>query len=349
MKNPYLFVLGVQRSGTTLLQHILDSHPRLAVMQEAGWFGTWYEEKTGITPQGFVTADLIPSVLRTSKNIDLGLSAGQLLEMIGTGDQVLYSDFVSAIFDRYGAARGKLLVGSKNPDYLRHLNTLDSLWPQARFVHIIRDGRDVCLCASDRWKDKPGFQGFPFFLYESPDRIFDHWKEDPVITTALWWERNVKLGRELGRALGPERYYELRYEALVSNPEAECIALCDFLGVPFDDAMLRHQENFRPRRGPGGAILHARVGLPITSGLRDWRTEMSAGELDRFEAASGTFLDQLNYARGVDRPRLEHSEEAIRIRSLLHELVLKPIPSKGSRSQVRTTPKESLCESCSKA
>ena len=298
-----------------MLQHILDSHPQIAIMPEAGWFGTWYEQGIGVTPEGFATADLIPSLLRTCKNVDLGMSAEDLLAMLG-GAQTLYSDFISAIFDRYGAARGKPLAGSKNPDYLRRLPTLHRLWPQAKFVHIIRDGRDVCLCASDRWKDKPGFQGFPFFLYESPDRIFDDWQQDPVTTAALWWERNVRLGRAFGRALGPAMYYEMRYEALVTRPREECVALCGFLGLPFDGAMLRHQENFKPRRGPGGAILHARVGLPITSGLRNWRTEMTPAELGRFEAAVGPLLDELGYARGIGQPRAEDLDEAGRIREL---------------------------------
>ena len=324
MKNPFLFVLGCQRSGTTLLQHILDSHPATAIMQEAGWFGTWYEHKIGMTPEGFATGELIPNLLRTSKNIDLGVNEAELLKLAGNGRPVRYQDFISAVFDRFGLARKKHLVGSKNPDYLRHLNTLHQLWPQAKYVHIIRDGRDVCLCASDRWKNS-GVPGFPFLLYEKPDRVFDHWKEDPVITTALWWEWNVRLGRDFGRSLGPQMYYELRYEDLVTRPREECVALCDFLGIPFDDAMLRHQENFRPRRGPGGAVLHARVGLPITPGLRDWRKEMPAEELGRFEAAAGSFLEELSYPRGAEQPRTDHLAEAVRIRGLFEEVAAAPM------------------------
>ena len=323
MKNPFLFILGCQRSGTTLLQHILDSHPATAIMQEGGWFGTWYEDKIGVTPEGFATADLIPNILRTSKNIDLGVNSTELLAMTGNGQPVRYEAFISTLFDRFGAVRKKPLVGSKNPDYLRHLSTLHKLWPKAKFVHIIRDGRDVCLCASARWKDT-GFQGFPFLLYEKPDRIFDHWKEDPVITTALWWEWNVALGRDFGRSLGPKMYYELRYEDLVTRPRDECIALCNFIEIPFDEALLRHQENFRPRKGPNGAILHARVGLPITSGLRNWRTEMPPEELGRFEAAAGTFLEKLSYPRSAVQLRKDHLAEAARIRALFEAVAAKP-------------------------
>ena len=224
-------------------------------------------------------------------------------------------------FSSFGAARKKRLVGSKNPDYLRHLNTLHELWPRAKYVHIIRDGRDVCLCAGDRWK-KTGASVFPFLLYEKPDRVFDHWKEDPVITTALWWEWNVGMGREFGRSLGPAMYYEMRYEDLVSRPRETCVALCEFLEIAFDEAMMRHEENFRPRKGPNGANLHARVALPITSGLRDWRTEMPADELGRFEAAAGAFLDELSYPRGAERSSASHVAEASRIRALFEEVAV---------------------------
>lgn len=329
MKNPFLFVLGCQRSGTTLLQHILDSHPQTAIMQEAGWFGTWYELGIGMTPGGYVTADLIRNLLRTCKNIDLGVTAPELLEMIERGQPYHYRDFVSAIFDRFGAARGKLLAGSKNPDYLRHLPTLHQLWPLAKFVHIIRDGRDVCLCASERWKGTIGFQGFPFFLYETPDRIFDDWKEDPVMTSAIWWEWTVGLGRGFGRWLGSDIYYEMRYEDLVTCPREECIALCEFLGLSFHEAMLRHQENFQPRVGPGGKILHARVGLPITAGLRNWRTEMTSAELGRFEAAAGPFLDELRYERGVQHTQAKDRDEAARIRQLFDRVASTPPAAAG--------------------
>jgi len=333
MRNPFLFVLGCQRSGTTLLQHILDSHPDIAVMQEAGWFGTWYEQGMGVTSQGFATADLIPRLMRTSKNVDLGVTAEDLLKILEGKENLFYTDFISALFDRFGASRGKSLAGTKNPDYLRHLPTLNQLWPDAKFIQIIRDGRDVCLCASDRWKDKSGFQGFPFLLYESPDRVFDGWKEDPVITTALWWEKNVRLGMEFGSTLGPGKYYEMRYEALVTQPYEKCLGLCEFLGVKFDSAMLKHEKNFKPREGPGGKILHARVGLPITSGLRDWRTEMTQSELERFEAAGGQLLEELNYRRGVERPKAEDLDEADRIRALFESVLSKAPETAGLSGQ----------------
>jgi hypothetical protein len=326
MKNPFVFFVGCQRSGTTLLQHMVDSHPQIAVMPEGGWFGTWFEHGNGITPDGFVTQEIVPLLQRTHKNIDLGATTLELYAMVEPEGQVLYSDFVSDLFCRVGRKRGKALVGSKNPDYLRHLPTLRRLWPQAKFVHIIRDGRDVCLSARERWTAKANFRGFPFFLYEKPDRIFDDWTEDPVATTALWWEWTVRLGREFGAALPSGMYHEMRYETLVAQPGASSAALCAFLGIPFHEAMLRHQENFKPRRGGNGTILHANVGRPVTAGLRDWRSQMAREELERFEAVAGPLLDELGYERAIDPPDATALRDAARIRRAFEQLTQSAAP-----------------------
>jgi len=324
MKNPFMFMVGCQRSGTTLLQHMLNSHPEIAVMPEGGWFGTWYEMRLGVSHEGFAKRELVSRVLRTHKNIELGATPEELEAMVEPEGEVRYADFVSNLFDRCGKARGKALVGSKNPDYLRRLPTMHRLWPQAKFVHIIRDGRDVCLSVSTRWRNKPDFRGFPFFLYEEPDRIFDGWTKDPVASAALWWEWTVRLGRDFGASLPAGMYHELRYESLVADPEAESRAICTFLGIPFHDAMLRHEETFTPRRAKDGSIMHANVGKPVTAGLRDWRNQMDPAELDRFEAMSGSFLEELGYERAVPRPKPESLQEAAQISATFRSLVSPP-------------------------
>src|SRR5262249_58739314 len=118
-------------------------------------------------------------------------------------------------------SRGKGFVGSLSPGYVRRIRVLHGLWPSAKFIHLIRDGRDVCLSALS--SPVPAFVGRSSL-----------WAEDGVSAAALWWERDVRLGRRSGRKLGPELYHEVRYEALVASPEAECAQLCAFLGVPHE-------------------------------------------------------------------------------------------------------------------
>ncbi len=307
MANPYVFIVGCPRSGTTLLQRIADSHPQMVVTHESKWFDKrwiveWLDERRGLTPEGFVTPELISRMVEHPRFSRLEIGREELFELQGTGQAVSYPNFVTRIFDRYGQRKGKALVGNKTPVYVRRIHTLHKLWPQARFVHLIRDGRDVCLSVM-HWPKGPIVKG-----------SFVTSKDDPISTAALWWELNVRLGRQAGKSLGPELYYEIRYESLVGNPEEECAALCAFLGVPYDAAMLRFQES-RPKTKPGRVAKHA--WLPITPGLRDWGCQMTPDDVERFEAAAGELLDELGYPRAVPRPRPESLETAAKIRDLL--------------------------------
>jgi hypothetical protein len=173
---------------------------------------------------------------------------------------------------------------------VRNVRVLHTLWPNARFIHIIRDGRDVCLSVMT-WSKADRATGF-----------FRTWAEDPVSTAALWWMCNVRHGREEGEPLGQHLYHEICYESLVTDPAKECAKLCAFLGVPYDDAMPRYHEH-RPTVAPGLEADHA--WLPLTPGVRDWRSQMPAEDVERFEAAAGDLLDDLRYDRAAPNPRPE--------------------------------------------
>jgi hypothetical protein len=101
----------------------------------------------------------------------------------------------------------------------------------------------------------------------------------------------VRTCREGGNALGPDLYYEMRYESLVSKPAEECKKLCEFLGISYDEAMLCFNEG-RERPKPGRSA--KRAWLRVTPGLRDWRSGMSAEDVERFEAAAGDLLNELD-------------------------------------------------------
>jgi Sulfotransferase family len=282
--NPVAFLVGCARSGTTLLHRLADAHPRLAIVHETMWIPRIYERRAGLTLDGRVTPALLPRLLEHRRFAQMGIDRDELERLANGG--MPYASFVSALFDRYGAARGKPLVGDKSPGYVRSIPVLHHLFPSAKYVHLIRDGRDVCLSALS-WK--------------KADRVFrelDTWPHEPVTTAALWWERSVRLGREAGRALPAGLYHEVRYEALVADPGRECRNLCAFLGIEFDAAMLRFHEG-RTRSAPD--LSTKRRWLPPTAGLRDWRSEMDRHDLDRFEATAGALLGELGYERGARR------------------------------------------------
>jgi hypothetical protein len=178
---------------------------------------------------------------------------------------------------------------------VRSIPSLHGLWPEAKFVHLIRDGRDVFLSMKN-WKR----------VYRSVGR-FAAWTRDPLSTSALWWKWDVERGHEAASLLGPDLYHELRYERLVSEPAQELAKLCAFLGLPYDEAMLGFHEG-RTKTRPG--LDAKKAWLPITPGLRDWRTEMAAADVENFEAAVGGFLDDLGYERAFPNPSSEAMERA---------------------------------------
>jgi hypothetical protein len=253
---------------------------------------------------GNVTPDLLSRLFEYRRFQRLGLPRKEVELLLDGEAPISYPRFVSGIFDLYGRSRGKPLVGDKSPGYVRQVARLHALWPEARFVHLIRDGRDIWLSVAG-WKKADRSVG-----------RFATWTEDPVATTALWWERNIRLGREAGASLGPSLYHEVRYEDLVENPARVCRALCAFLGLPFDEAMLRFHEG-RTRSEPG--LKSKRAWLPPVPGLRDWRAQMPADDVERFEAMSGDLLAELGYSRARPRLPAAASEHAARIRSAFTE------------------------------
>jgi hypothetical protein len=306
-RNPYHFIVGCQRSGTTLLGRMVDANPHVAIIHETRWIASWFEDRGGLTPEGYVTRELIPLLLDHPRFAKLQIDREDLEGLLVTGDPVLYRDFITGIFDLYGNKHGKDLVGDKSPRYVRFILTLHQLWPHAKFAHILRDGRDVWLPATD-WRSGGELRRRIIPLHEYP-----------VTTTAVWWDWRVRTGREDGNALGPDLYYEVCYESLVSKPTEECEKLCGFLGIPYDEAMLRSHEG-RERPKPDRSVKRAWLG--VTSGLRDWRSEMSAEDVERFEAAAGDLLEELGYPRGASYPNLEASRTASLVRTLFNQELL---------------------------
>ena len=281
--NPYLFVVGAARSGTTLLQRMLDAHPLLAVVNETYWLPRKYWERAELTQDEAVTPALFPLLLDSPKLERMGFGETDLRRIAGDGAPIRYVDFVRRLFDEYAARQGKQPVGDKTPGYVRRMAWLHELWPEARLVHIIRDPRDVCLSMVD-WRGGERTAG-----------QFGTWQLDRVVSSALYWRYSVAMGRETGVALGAQVYFEARYEDLVTSTESELGRLCEFLGIQFDAAMQNyHVGRARPKPGRSSkAQWH-----PPTTGLRDWTTQLAAHAIAAIEVAVGELLGELGYPPG---------------------------------------------------
>jgi hypothetical protein len=305
-----------------LLRRIVDAHPEIAIPPETHWVPRFYKQRRGVTERGTVTQDFVSHLVRYRRFPRFGIAEEKLRKLVENHDPVSYADFVSGFYDLIGETRGKRLVGDKTGEYARALPTLHALWPSARFVHLIRDGRDVALSVLS-WKSNPGASRFPT------------WDDDPVMTTALWWSRNVQLAREAAAALPRGLYKEISYEALVTRPVEQCANLCAFLDVPYDEAMLRFHEG-RTRSEPGLSTKQA--WLPITPSLRNWREQMASEHAERFEAVAGELLEELGYERAFPHPRVELRARAGEFRDRLAaelEVRRRPVPAPWSRAPSR--------------
>src|ERR687896_1092550 len=116
-ENPYVFIVGHPRSGTTLLRRMVDAHPAIAITPETHWILRYFESRTGITPDGFITPELIPALIAHKKFPHLQISQKELENLVTSREQVPYSSFNTRIFDLYGERQGKRLVGDKCPAY----------------------------------------------------------------------------------------------------------------------------------------------------------------------------------------------------------------------------------------
>lgn len=277
---PFPFIVGCGRSGTTLVRALLDSHPELAIPGES-YFPVWLErnrpqyERRGFDVQRFVD-DLVRDPWFRLWNIPEDVVRSGYREY----DPDSFADAIRVAYRVYAASQGKTRFGDKTPTFVRHIPVLADLFPDAVFVHVVRDGRDVALS-----------------LLEA------EWGPRTVGGAALQWRWLVRLGRQAGARLGPERYLEVRYEDVIEAPEREVQRLCRFAGLDFHEATLRYFE-----RAP--ALLaglpdpeeHQHLRLPPTKGLRNWRSQMSPADAALFEFLAGDLLEQSGYECETGRP-----------------------------------------------
>lgn len=270
------FLVGSYRSGTTLMRLMLDSHPDIAIPHESYFIPQLWEHRLNRDAAGGPWVDgFLDELLshRWFRRWELPEPAvrGALAEAAPT----TYADAVRAVYAAYAVSRGKSRYGDKTPKYVIKMPLLARLFPEARFVHIIRDGRDVALSLLDVSFGPRTVEG-----------------------AALLWRRMVMQGRRDGRRLDG-RYVEVRYEDLVAEPRPSMQRVCAFLDLPYDEAVLRYFERRDLHREIKNPQHHRHIREPPTPGLRDWRTAMTPRDVAAFESIAGSLLERLGYPRAA--------------------------------------------------
>ncbi|WP_235018239.1 sulfotransferase family protein [Thermomonospora echinospora] len=289
-----IFVIGCPRSGTTLLQLMLHSHPRIAIPAETRFLLPAYASRRGfgdlsLADNRRALAEWIVGRKET-KFHDLGLDADEVVEEIVAAPPTLGSA-LGTVFRAYARRFGKPRWGDKRPSYFKHVDVLRRMWPDAQFVHLIRDGRD-CVAS---------LKEMPWYTLDSYHAI-------------CAWREAIDYGRRYARRLGPGSYYELQYERLVADPAAELAGLCGFLGEDFDPAMTEPQEIAR-LTVPPKKRWHDRTQDPVTPGrVGSWTQRLEPWEIALAEAALGSRLRAYGYeVDGSDRPSASHRLRLARV------------------------------------
>ena len=279
---PMPFVVGTGRCGTTLLRVMLDAHPLLAIPPESYFIPVAADACADAAdgPEG-AAAEAFLETVRRSRNWDtFGIDADALARRIAAIEPFDLSSAIRAVYALYAEQFGKTRWGDKTPDYHAQMQLIERLLPEARFIHLIRDGRDVALSAMPLMKRR----------LENPS----------VLDGARWWALRLRNAQREGQGVG--HYLEIRYEELVRSPEPTLRRICDFIELPWDTVMVNYAEaaahdgdTFRSSRTIDRHVRKRSATPPTTDRIERWRTDMTAAEREQVETLIGPLLRELGY------------------------------------------------------
>jgi hypothetical protein len=253
-----------------MLRVILDRSPGIAIPDETFFVPQLAHRHRGrVDPEAF-----LDDLRRLPRLAAWDVPAEDLAARLRPGTSV--AEALDATYSAYAAKHGKPRWGDKTPQYMRHLGLIDRLFPDAQYVHLIRDGRDAALAFLDM-----------------PEGVVTRTWAHPRSPAgfACEWRTEVRRARDLGRRAGPRRYLEVRYEDLVSDTESVVRSICDFAELPFEPGMLEFAGAVDVSEKPH----HQRLLQPPTRGVRDWRSQMGEGDVRAFEGIAGDLLEELGY------------------------------------------------------
>jgi hypothetical protein len=281
---PVPFIVGVSRSGTTLLRLMLDAHPQLAIPPETHFI----PELVEACERGAGPDEVVALLTGHRRWPDFRLDRDELLRRLRALEPFTAGDALRAFYRCYADRAGKPRWGDKTPHYTRKMPLIQRVLPEARFIHLIRDGRDVALSLMEV-----------------------HFGPEDVMGAAERWTSWIAKARRHAQRL--DHYLELRYEDLVLDPQTVLGRICDFVELPWDAVMLEYHERApgrieeiardfdRPQGGPAiPADVRARQHRHVSQPPREdrvarWRREMSPADQAAFESVAGDLLADLGY------------------------------------------------------
>ena len=269
------FIVGNDRSGTTMLRLVLDRGPDLAIPPESMFLTDFADAFEAGGVAGAEAHALMERVWSHPKVLLWELPGAAPAVPAGLSPADAYRFVVEAPFRAYAAAHGKPGWADKTPHYVHHVDHLLRVWPRARFVVLVRDGRDVAL----------SLRRMPF----GPNNAW---------AAAQWWARGIRAGERAQRE-HPDAVLTVRYEDVAEHPAREVSRICDFLGIAYRDDMLALDQVDRSRIVPDQAAWFPTIFEGITTGaVGRWRREMGERDQRIFAALAGDELRAFGYDAG---------------------------------------------------
>ena len=175
-------------------------------------------------------------------------------------------DVIAGIFEKNAVGMGKTRWGDKTPYYALHLDKLVAWWPDAKFIHLVRDGRDVALSLFGRKHD--------FSAYN-------------VYYAAQYWQKYAEVCREQGSRLPAGQYLEIRYEDILNDKAAAMRSICSFIGESYPDTVQHSDATL--------AEAARRLKTVKQDNQGKWRHAMNAWQIRVFESEAGSSLNNFGY------------------------------------------------------
>ena len=190
--------------------------------------------------------------------------------------------FVDLFLTRYAQERGRQRWAEKTPHDVRFLGFILEHFPKAKFIHMIRDGRDV-VCS---------IRTHPKYRFINGKKVATGIRK-PIEPCIDAWVRETGEGMEWR---GHPNYFEVRYEELVNTPETQLRKLCEFIGEPWDPAMLDYHKETGASRDTTNFIANEAATQPLsTQAIERWRNDLTPGELALFYQRAGQRMVELGY------------------------------------------------------
>lgn len=276
-----IFLVGCPRSGTTLLQRMLDAHPDVAIAPETYFIRHFYlkRQEYGNLEKDDNYYRLIENIIAIPEFAEMEIDAQNFREASKHISRQ-YSTLFALLLDSFASIRKVSVVGEKTPNHLLYMQTLEEFFPEAYFIHIIRDPRAVV----NSWRKVP-------------------WSNGSVSADAEVWRRYLETARLYPPRKSP--LFPLFYEKLVSNPEAILHSLCDFLNLPFAPEMLDYHLQVSQTVNVDREPWKNQTLKPISQdSLTLWQQDLSSSQIADIEAVALPEMKRLEYQLATPSPQI---------------------------------------------